>query len=71
MGRMLQGRRQDIVLATKFGTRVPKYTAIDVETSLTNSLQKLQTDYIDLYQARWYQTGITGITSIVSLFEKL
>ncbi len=52
MGRMLEGRRQNIVLATKFGSRVPKYTAVDVEISLTNSLQRLQTDYIDLYQAR-------------------
>lgn len=50
VGRLFQGRRQNVVLATKFGVRVPKYMATDIEQSLTNSLQKLQTDYIDLYQ---------------------
>ena len=50
LGKILAGRRKNVVIATKFGTRVPKYGPEDIEVSLTNSLQKLQTDYIDLYQ---------------------
>jgi myo-inositol catabolism protein IolS len=53
LGRILQGKRRDVVVATKFGVRVPKYTATDIEQSITNSLAKLQTDYIDLYQVHW------------------
>ena len=50
VGKVLAGKRRDVVLASKWGTRVPQYTAEDVEVSLTQSLQKLQTDYLDLYQ---------------------
>lgn len=51
MGKVLAGRRKNVILASKMGTRVPKYTAEDVEISLTKSLERLQTDYLDLYQA--------------------
>ncbi len=50
LGKVLEGRRKNLVLASKFGTRVPQYTAEDVEVSLTNALQRLRTDYLDLYQ---------------------
>ena len=52
MGRIFAGRRSDVILATKFGSRVPTYTAEEVEKSVMNSLQNLQTDYIDLYQVK-------------------
>ena len=54
LGRILAGRRDRIVLATKFGMEVapdkagaaPNY----VRRALRDSLQRLQTDRIDLYQ---------------------
>ena len=56
VGRALKGRRDDVVLATKFGLPVgpdanqtggsPRWIARAVE----NSLRRLDTDYIDLYQ---------------------
>ena len=55
LGRILEGRRDQIVLATKFGMRVdeahtggadPSY----VRSALHDSLRRLRTDRIDLYQ---------------------
>lgn len=54
MGRALRGRRDRIVLTTKFGMRVderrhgarPEY----VRQACDDSLRRLQTDWIDLYQ---------------------
>lgn len=54
MGHALRGRRDRVVLATKFGARVddqrrgarPEY----VRQALDDSLRRLQTDRIDLYQ---------------------
>ena len=54
LGRALQGRRSQIVLATKFGMKVdeqrrgarPEY----VHAACEDSLRRLGTDYIDLYQ---------------------
>lgn len=54
MGRVLQGRRDRVLIATKFGNRMegagegahPDYIRVAVE----NSLRRLQTDVIDLYQ---------------------
>jgi len=53
LGKALQGRRRDVVVASKFGGLKPNhapYNALDIENSLNASLQALQTDYIDLYQ---------------------
>jgi aryl-alcohol dehydrogenase-like predicted oxidoreductase len=54
MGRALRGRRGEVVLATKFGGKVdeqrqgakPAY----VRQALEDSLRRLETDHIDLYQ---------------------
>lgn len=60
LGKALKGRRQDVVIATKFGhiineagrtvygddSQILKNVRSDVE----NSLRRLQTDYIDVYQ---------------------
>lgn len=54
MGRALQGRRDRVLIATKFGNKMdgagegahPDYIRVAVE----NSLRRLQTDVIDLYQ---------------------
>jgi len=58
-----RGRRDDVVLATKAtgpGVHVPylrggesRHTAGDLAHALDGSLQRLGTDYIDLYQLHW------------------
>ena len=54
IGKILEPRRQDVIIATKFGNDMPgqgsgarpEYVRIAVEASL----KRLRTDYIDLYQ---------------------
>jgi aryl-alcohol dehydrogenase-like predicted oxidoreductase len=54
------GRRDDVVLATKAGLDwdedgnvVRRATPERLRTEITDSLERLQTDYIDLYQVHW------------------
>ena len=49
VGRALEGRRKDVVIATKRVHCPPEELGEAVETSLTN----LKTDYIDLYICHW------------------
>lgn len=56
-GYLRQGRREDWVVATKFGhhftapfTRSQQWSANEVVAQLEASLKALQTDYVDLYQ---------------------
>jgi diketogulonate reductase-like aldo/keto reductase len=56
VGRALSGRREKAFLATKFSPENSSYK--DVVSSLENSLRRLQTDYIDLYQAHWPNPSI-------------
>lgn len=60
IGRALKHVRKDIILATKFGWDWDKQENMwkDVSrnrilTEIDESLQRLQTDYIDLYQLHW------------------
>ncbi len=53
-GRLLRGRRKDVVLASKTGSRPagatgPLLTRAQVVAEAEKSLQRLQTDYLDLY----------------------
>jgi aryl-alcohol dehydrogenase-like predicted oxidoreductase len=56
VGKALQGRRDSVVLATKFGRPTgddPNQQGASrrwIMTAVENSLRRLQTDYIDLYQ---------------------
>src|SRR6201989_2463179 len=56
VGRALKGRRDDVVLATKFGRPTgsdPNQQGASrrwILTAVENSLRRLQTDHIDLYQ---------------------
>ena len=73
MGEVLHAHRQQVVLATKFGVRVeggktfydnsPAY----LQTALENSLRRLDTDYIDLYQVHY----LDGVTPVPELMEAL
>jgi len=57
LGRAIGKRRPDVVIATKFGSRLdderkgaaPAY----VKRALEDSLRRLGTDYVDLYQLHW------------------
>jgi myo-inositol catabolism protein IolS len=51
LGRLLKGKREKIFLATKLSTREFEYDK--AKESLRQSLQRLNTDYIDLYQIHW------------------
>jgi len=60
LGRALKGKRENVVIATKFGHIVneekksvygdPDQILTNVRTDVENSLRRLQTDYIDIYQ---------------------
>ena len=53
LGHALRGRRERVVLATKFGggeSGRGKGTPTEIRRSLEGSLQRLRTDYVDLYQ---------------------
>ena len=54
LGEALKGRRQRVILATKCG-RYDKdgfdFSAARIRRSIDESLQRLQTDYVDLFQA--------------------
>ena len=56
LGRALEGRRDDVVLATKFGRPTgpgPNHQGASrrwIVTAVENSLRRLRTDHIDLYQ---------------------
>ena len=56
VGKALEGRRDEVVLATKFGRPIgqdPNHQGASgrwIATAVENSLRRLRTDYIDLYQ---------------------
>jgi len=77
LGKALGNRRKDIILATKFGVRRTEegITFYDnspawIREALTNSLRRLNTDYIDLYQLH-YRDDTTPIEDVVKTLEEL
>lgn len=54
LGKCLEGRRQDVVVASKFGFRegpqTPPYSAQQIDEAITRSLTNLQTNYLDIMQ---------------------
>jgi len=54
VGYCLKGRRQDAVVATKYGFRegpgTPPYSPAEIDEAVTRSLRKMETDYIDILQ---------------------
>ena len=74
MGESLEGKRQDVVIASKFGVRIENgKTFYDntpqwIEKALEGSLRRLGTDYIDLYQVH-YRDGKTALEDVVETLE--
>lgn len=76
LGRALGSRRSKAVIATKFGVRVENGTTFYdnspqwIRTACENSLRRLGTDYIDLYQIH-YRDGKTDIHTVLDTLEAL
>ena len=76
VGKALKGRRGDVVLATKAGLPMgddPNQRGASrrwLMTEVENSLRRLQTDYIDLYQVHRPDPG-TGIEETLSALSDL
>jgi aryl-alcohol dehydrogenase-like predicted oxidoreductase len=51
LGELLRGRRNEVVLATKIGGYQWEYSTM--RAKLEQSLRRLKTDYVDLYQIHW------------------
>ena len=77
LGKALKGRRHEAVVATKFGVHAKKGTPTFydnsrewIKSSVAGSLDRLQTDYIDLYQVH-YRDGKTPLGEVVDTLEEL
>lgn len=76
LGKALAGRRDQAVIATKFGVRVENgKTFYDnspqwIIHACEESLRRLGTDYIDLYQIH-YRDGVTPIGEVLGTLEDL
>ncbi|BFZ20833.1 hypothetical protein BsWGS_23873 [Bradybaena similaris] len=74
LGRALLGRRQDAVIATKFGFRegpsTPAYSPQEIDEAVTRSLQKLQTTYIDILQVH-FPSFLRDVTEAITELERL
>ena len=63
IGKALKGRRQGVVIGTKFGTAMGKGPNMGgasrqhIMEQVDASLKRLQTDYIDLYYIHWMDPG--------------
>lgn len=74
LGRAIRGRRDAVVIASKFGVRVERggrarydNSAAWLDSALDASLQRLSTDRIDLYQIHYWDHA----TPIGAIFERL
>ena len=80
LGRALQGRREGVVIATKFGSVVdpnqrahvgssadPAY----IRESCEASLRRLRTDAIDLFQFHWGDFDPSGAPDVIEVLEDL
>jgi aryl-alcohol dehydrogenase-like predicted oxidoreductase len=79
LGQSLRGRREEVVLATKFGmawpgpdgeSRQPPGSRAQVRRALEGSLRRLQTDWIDLYQYH-VPDGVTPFEETLGALNEL
>ncbi|MEQ9454694.1 MAG: aldo/keto reductase [Phycisphaeraceae bacterium] len=69
LGRALAGGlREKVIVADKVNT--PTLSASDVESEFTKALERLNTDYIDLYQIHWPK-GVVPIEETLRAMEDL
>ena len=68
LGELLEGRREDVVIATKFGGRQKAAGSRDyIRRAIESSLERLRTDYVDLY----YYHRPDGVTPIAETMAAL
>jgi aryl-alcohol dehydrogenase-like predicted oxidoreductase len=74
LGRALAGRRDGAVIATKFGwapgVEPPGGSAANIRRAVDDSLERLGTDYIDLYQYH-RPDGVTPIDETLGALDEL
>src|SRR4051794_27783682 len=75
LGRVLQGRRDQVVLATKFGKPMDdgeerRGSAAYIRKALEASLRRLQTDHVELYQHHEEDPG-TPLEETIGTLEEL
>ena len=78
IGEVLEGRREEVVLATKFGMdmsggdvpEAPKGSRDYIRWAVEGSLRRLRTDRIDLYQMH-YPDGFTPIAETLAALNEL
>jgi aryl-alcohol dehydrogenase-like predicted oxidoreductase len=75
LGQVLADRREQVVLATKFGRDmgdgiVARGSRNYIRRAVEASLRRLQTDYIDLYQYHW-PDGITPLEETLATLDDL
>lgn len=76
LGQALQGRRQEVFVATKGGlawnekgNTYRDSSPANLRKECENSLQRLKTDYIDLYQIHWPDAKISFETSWAEMMK--
>lgn len=67
VGKAISGRREKVFLATKFSPENGSHK--NVVLSLENSLRRLKTDYVDLYQAHWPNPSIPIEETMMALAQ--
>jgi aryl-alcohol dehydrogenase-like predicted oxidoreductase len=75
LGQVLEGRRERVVLATKFGMdmgdgTVERGSSAYIRKAIEGSLQRLRTDYVDLYQYHRYD-GVTPFEETFGALDEL
>lgn len=78
LGRALRGRRDEAIVATKFGSNLKGANGPDwgargsrryIRTAVDASLRRLGTDWIDLYQIHWQDPGTPLAETLAALDE--
>jgi aryl-alcohol dehydrogenase-like predicted oxidoreductase len=75
LGEVLEGRRDCVLLATKFGGDMGDGTEARgsreyIRKAIAGSLQRLRTDYVDLYQYHW-PDGVTPFEETFGALDEL
>ncbi len=69
LGKALGKRRRDVIIATKFGNRGTGAGAENIKRAVEDSLRRLKTDYIDLYQQHRPDPATPVVQTLETLSE--